>query len=205
MKRLVVFWVCVFAIASSAQTLQTYTSADGVFRFKYSKILIDCTPVLTEGKAAPPVMDACTSQDPVCDDGGGDAKTIACFAYPKEKLHDKPTFIAATFFIEEVPGSKTEEICSQKSPNWMVTKTRTATIQGVRFRVFEIGDNWAGGGQWGPIYRTFHNGKCYKLGLQTAMARGGYDDEIIRRFSKQDAEEIETTLNHPLHSFEFVK
>jgi hypothetical protein len=112
---------------------------------------------------------------------------------------------AATFFVAEAPGQKTERACLQKSPNWMVTGTRTATIKGVHFGIFEIGDNWTGGGQWGPIYRTFHGGKCYELGLQTAMARGGYDDEVMKRFTKQDAQDVDTKLKEALHSFEFVK
>lgn len=65
-------------------------------------------PLLTQGEADASVMDACMSQDPVCDEGGGDAKTIACFAYPKDKFQDKPTFIAAAFFVAEAPALKTE-------------------------------------------------------------------------------------------------
>ena len=87
----------------------------------------------------------------------------------------------------------------------MVTGTRTATINGVHFGVFEIGDNWTSGGQWGPIYRAFHGGKCYELGLQTAMVRGGYDDEVMKRFAKQDAQDVDTKLKEALQSFEFVK
>jgi hypothetical protein len=150
-------------------------------------------------------MDACMSQDRMCDDGGGDTKTIACFAYPKDKFQDKPTFIAATFFVAEAPGLKTEQACLQRSPNWMVTGTRKATINGVHFGVFEIGDNWTSGGQWGPIYRAFHGGKCYELGLQTAMVRGGYDDEVVKRFTKEDAQDVDGKLKEALHSFEFVK
>jgi len=193
------------AVLSPAQTLKTYESADGVFRFKYSKILVDCLPLLTQGKAESSVVDACMSQAGVCDDGGGDARTIACFAYPKDRFRGKPTFTAAAFFVADVPGLKTEQACLQRSPNWLVTGTRSATLNGVHFTVFEIEDNWLGGGQSGPIYRTFHGGKCYELGTQTAMVRGGYDDEIIKRFSKQDAQEVDTKLKQPLHAFEFVK
>jgi hypothetical protein len=205
MKTFIVFWFCMLAVLSPAQRLKTYKSPDGAFRFKYSEILIDCSPLLTQGKADSSVTDACMSQAPVCDDGGGDAKTIACFAYPKDKFQDKPTFIAATFFVARVPRLKSKQACLQKSPNWMVTGTRTATINGVHFGVFEIGDNWLGGGWRGPIYRAFHDGKCYELGLQTAMARGGYDDEVLKKFTKQDAQDVDTKLKAALHSFEFVK
>jgi hypothetical protein len=86
----------------------------------------------------------------------------------------------------------------------MVTGSRTATINGVHYGVFEIGDNWAGGSQWGPIYRTFHGGKCYELGLQTAMARA-YDEEVMKKFTKQDAQDVDTKLKGALRSFEFIK
>jgi len=205
MKTSIALWFCMVAALSPAQRLKTYESADGAFRLKYSKILIDCSPLLSQGKAVSSVMDACSSRGAVCDDRGSDAKTIACFVYPKDKFQDKPTFIAAAFFVAKVPELKTEQACLQKSPNWMVTRTRSAAINGVRFAVFEIGDNWAGGGQWGPIYRGFHVGRCYELGLQTAMARGGYDDEVTKKFTKQDAQEIDSKLKEVLHSFEIVK
>jgi len=206
MKACIALWLCMLAVPSPAQTLKTYQSPDGVFRFKYARSLVDCSPLLTQGRADESVMDACMSQAPLCDDGGGGARTIACFAYPKEeKFRDKnPHFIAAAFFVAEVPDLKTEQSCLQKSPNWMVTGTRTATINGVHFGVFEIGDNWTSGGQWGPIYRIFH-GKCYELGLQTAMARGGYDDDAMKKINKQDMQDVDTKLKQALQSFEFVK
>ena len=204
MKTSIVLWFCVLTGLSSAQTMKTYKSADGAFRFKYSSILVDCSPLLTTGKAESPVMNACMSQGLICNDGGGDAETLACFAYPKDKLQDNSWLVAATFFVAEAAKLKTEKGCLQKSPNWMVTGTRTATISGVHFTVFEIGDNWLGGGQWGPIYRTFHRGKCYELGLQTAMSRGGDDEEITKKSTKQDTQDIDTKLKAALHSFEFV-
>jgi hypothetical protein len=50
MKTAIVLWFCVLALLSPAQTLKTYESADAVFRFKYSGILIDCSPLLLKAK-----------------------------------------------------------------------------------------------------------------------------------------------------------
>jgi membrane protease YdiL (CAAX protease family) len=46
---------------------------------------------------------------------------------------------------------------------WVINSKGTTTINHVAFKTFEIGDNWMSGGQSGPAYRTFHNGKCYEL------------------------------------------
>ncbi|HTZ33878.1 MAG TPA: hypothetical protein VMH31_15575 [Methylomirabilota bacterium] len=41
--------------------------------------------------------------------------------------------------------------------------------------------------------------------MQTAMVRGGYDDEVTKKFTKQDAQDVDTNLKAALHSFKFVK
>jgi hypothetical protein len=195
------------SLSSAAQTLKTYQSADGVFRFHYSRILIDCSPLLATGKAEAAVMDACMSQGAICEDGAEGGKTIVCLGFPKDRFPDKTEFVAATFFVAEAPALKTEPACWKKSPDWLVTGTRTAVLHGVRFAVFDIADNWTGGGQSGPIYRTFHNGKCYELGQQTAMARRSGDDDggAVQRFTPQDAQQVSDTMKAALRSFQFVK
>jgi hypothetical protein len=104
------------------------------------------------------------SQGAICDGPGRGGNTMACFAYPNERFKDKPSFVAATFFVSEIQAAKTERICLKGSPNWFVINSKgTTTINHVAFKTFEIGDNWMSGGQSGPAYRTFHNGKCYEL------------------------------------------
>lgn len=205
MKFVVALWLFGLTIALPAQAQKAFASSDGRFRFKYSETLVDCLPALTQDKAAPSARDACMSQDPVCADGGDDSKTIACFGYPKEKFKDKPTFIAAMFFVAEMPLVKTEKDCLKGSPNWLISKTGTTTINGVNFKVFETEDNWLGGGQSVEIYRTYHGGKCYELGLQTVMSGAGYDPEVNQKFTKRDQREIEAGMKQPLHSFVFIK
>jgi hypothetical protein len=105
-----------FAIAGSAQTtVKVFTSPDGVFGFKYSPVLVDCTkPVQTRPTSSgvpkvfvgspPPlsIPDSCVSQGGMCNDGGGQGRTLACFAYPKDRFRDKPTFVAAAFFVTDI-------------------------------------------------------------------------------------------------------
>jgi hypothetical protein len=44
MKTLTTFFLCVLAIAGPAQTsVKTFTSPDGVFRFRYSDMHVNCT------------------------------------------------------------------------------------------------------------------------------------------------------------------
>jgi len=132
---------------------------------------------------------------------------MACFGYPKDKFKDKPHFVAATFFISEIESAKTETACLQGSPDWFVidSKAGTTTINGVSFKVFEIGDNWAGGGQSGPVYRAFHSDKCFELGIQTVISRGEYDPGTVKELTKEDWSEVDRRLGQALKSFVFLK
>ncbi|MFY9532138.1 MAG: hypothetical protein WBC04_19745, partial [Candidatus Acidiferrales bacterium] len=115
MRVFVALWLCGLSITLSAQTtLQTFTSQDGVFQFKYSPVLVHCAPERTEeGYPGSWVPADCSIQD-VCDDVGS-ATTIACFAYPKDNFKDKPTFLAAAFFVAEVPAATTPRTCLEGS------------------------------------------------------------------------------------------
>jgi len=43
------------------------------------------------------------------------------------------------------------------------------------------------------------------LGLQTAMEHGEYDPEVLKRFTKQDDDEVKDRLKQALDSFRFTK
>jgi hypothetical protein len=209
-------------LTGSAQTtLRVFTSTDGVFQFKYSAVLVDCTklaPTQPPASGVPQVFvgyppplsipDSCRSQAGVCSDLGDQARTLACFAYPNDKFKNKPSFTAAMFFVDEIEQATTEKACLRGSENWdsaEIEKARLRKINGITFKVFEIADNWMSGGQWGPVYRTFHDNKCYELGIQTAMVLGGYDSETLKRFTQKDNDEVQGRLNEAVNSFIFVK
>ena len=223
MKILLALGVCSLSIALSAQTaVRTFTSPDGVFRFRYSPSLIDCTklvPSKPEPSNVPKVFvgtpppfsvpDSCTSQAPMCTDPGVGAKTIACYAYPKDEFRNKPAFIAATFFVAEIAELRTKKDCLLGSQYWNPESIETAKvthINGTSFKVFEVGGGWAGGGEWGLMYRAFHENECYELGLQTANENpGGFDPGTIEEFTKKDNDTVQRRLNQALSSFTFLR
>jgi len=93
------------------------------------------------------------------------------------------------------------------SPGWLVINSNASTtrINHVSFKTFEIGDNWTSGGQSGPAYRTFHNGTCYELGIQTNASHAVYDPGTVKEFTKKDLSEVEGRLRQALNSFVFLK
>jgi hypothetical protein len=85
------------------------------------------------------------------------------------------------------------------------SKLGTTTINHVTFKTFEIGDNWTGHGQSGPVYRAFHNATCYELGIQAVISRAEYDPGTVKEFTKKDWSEVEGRLRQVLNSFVFLK
>lgn len=209
MKTLIAICFCGLSIPLSAQTTQrTFTSPDGIFQFRYSDVLVNCTSVgKQEEGTGGSVPESCRTRVAICDGPGSGGTGLACFTYPTEKFIDKPSFVAASFFVSEIQSAKTEELCLKGSPDWLVTsrKAATATINHVTFKTFEIGDNWTGHGQGGPAYRTFHNRTCYELGIQTVMSRAEYDPGTVKEFTKKDWSEVERRLRQALNSFVFLK
>jgi hypothetical protein len=103
-------------------------------------------------------------------------------------------------------AAKTEDECLKGSSDWFViNSTAATTLNHVSFKTFEIGDNWAGGGQSGPAYRAFHDGKCYELGVQTVFSRAEYDPGTVEEFTKKDRSKVEGRLRQALTSFVFLK
>jgi hypothetical protein len=220
MKMLISLCLCGLATTVPAQTTpRIFISPDGVFRFKHSAVLVDCMKERTQAEptssGVPQVFvghpvgrsvpESCVSQPGICRADGSPASTVACFAYPKDKFKDKPTFTAAAFFVGEIKETTSEKGCLEGSQYWNIDGVETAKINGVTFKVFEISDNWAGGGQGGTIYRAFHEKKYYELGIQTATVHGGYDPGTIKEFTKQDWDEVQRCLKQALNSFRFVK
>ena len=204
----ILYCLCGLSLLLSAQTaLQTFKSQDGVFQFNYSRVLVHCTQQSEKGYSGSWIpADECSSQDGICDDASSSATAIACFAYPKAKFKEKPTFIAAAFFVAEVEEAATAKACLSGSQNWFVEGTQRAKINGVEFKVFHISDAWTSGGQTGDIYRAFHNEQCYELGIQAAStSSGAYDPGTFKEFTKRDWEEVQGQLRQPLNSFRFLK
>jgi hypothetical protein len=221
MRKLIALGVCGLSITLPAQDhLRTFTSPDGAFRFKHSDVLVDCMSEQTQANATTSsvpqvftgrpvgssVPDSCVSQGGICGDEQSEARTIACYAYPKSKFKEKPTFSAAAFFVAEVKEATTEKVCLAGSQYWNIERAESSKINGVTFKRFEISDHWTSGGQAGPVYRAFHDGKCYELGIQLANSSpGAYDPGTIKEFTQKDWNEVQGRLKQALNSFRFLK
>ena len=209
MKLFIALCLCGLSVTLSAfPTLQTFTSEDGVFQFKYSPLLVRCTPQRIEegfpGSWVP--SDSCSSQDGICDDAASTATTIVCFAYPKDEFKDKPAFSGAAFFVAEVRAATTPSTCLEGSPNWLIESSQSTKINSISVKLFRTSDAWTSGGQSGEIYRVFHGKKCYEFGVQQASTSpGAYDPKTIKQFTKRDAEKVGARLEQAVDSFTFLK
>ena len=203
MKIVIAFWLCGLPIILPAQIQKTFTSPAGLFRLRYSDFLVNCMS-RPEGSSYP---DSCQSQGAVCSAPGSDGITMACFAFPKEKFRANHQFVAATVFVAEIKSAQNQKACLKGSQNWFVisSEPKTITINHVTLREFEVGDNWAGGGQSGPVYRTFHNGVCYELGIQEVLSRAAYDPERDKPLTHENRAEVQKPLAQVLNSFVFLK
>src|SRR6185437_2808133 len=196
------FILCVLVLgvncASAQSNLQTFTSEDKAFRFQYPSSLLRCSQKPSQPDVWLPI-ESCNGYDPVCDDHGADpgSTTLVCFAYPKEK-YENSDLEAAAFYVAEVQ-SKDRRDCLSGSPNWAPGIKRgpeTATINGVKFAAFEIGDAGLGHYSGGHVYRSFHRNKCYSLSIMVAAS--SYHPDNIKVLSNEEWNEVRSSLKQVL-------
>jgi hypothetical protein len=166
----------------------------------YPQILVHC--IAEQGSWTP--AEACSSQGGLCDDISSPG-TIVCFAYPRDRFTEKPAFGGAAFFVAQIKNATTAKACLAGA-DWLVHSTENAKINDVRFKVFHISDAWASGSQGGDIYRTFHQKKCYELGIQQVwVSTGGFDPGTFQEFTNEDEKDVRLRLSQALHSFRFLR
>jgi len=198
-RMFVALITCCVATAGAQTSQNTFTSRDGAFRLRYASMLLDC---MSKDTAA---SDSCMRQGGLCSGPGSDATTKVCFRFSEEKSEDKPMFVAATFFVSEIESPKTEKVCTQPYPNWLVLRSKGVTvINRVSFSACEIGDNWLLGGT-NPDRCSLHNHKCYEWGIQTVRSRAAYHPESHNNLTDQDLAEVDDRLKETLRSFVFLK
>jgi hypothetical protein len=194
--------------APKADVLNTFTSRDGVFQFKYSGLLVHCVESEKQAGWWEPA-DSCEAYFPVCDEADQGSNTLACIAYPREPFKDSPTFEAATFSVAEIKQATDETQCLSGSPDWVVYPPKggeTELVNGVKFKVFEVSDAGMSQGLDGRVYRSFHENKCYQLSIRMAMASSGaFDPGTINEFTKEDWNEVHGRLKQAQDSFKFLQ
>lgn len=188
----------------------TYTSPDRRFQFKHSEVLVPCTePDRDEGKRGGWYPDSCRGYIPVCDDRGiAESNTLVCFAYPKAKFEGYPTFEAATFSVAVIETARTERQCFSELLDDAIDKPRAPKVErinGVRFRVFQIGTGAMNQDVDGREYRSYHRGSCYQLSIRTETASAAVFDPGVKELSKTDWVEVNGRLEECLRSFRFLK
>jgi hypothetical protein len=114
-------------------------------------------------------------------------------------------FAGSAFFVARIEGETTKTDCLKGSSQWLVSSTRKLRVNKTSFARFEIGDAWAGGAQTDYVYRTFHRGVCYELGITGTERHDGLDSDTTQEFTREDQEEVDRTLDEPLRSFRFSR
>jgi hypothetical protein len=181
---------------SDANELKTFVSPDGAFRFRYSQILFRC-PQGNEPKDGSEPAGPCVGQIPICDDDDDSTFTIVCLAYPEG---------GPAFAVAEVKEAKTEGACLKGPEGWPMEMHGTRTIHGAKFKVFEVSTLSMGQGLDGELYRTFHLGKCYELGIRTIWSTDNEDEtgNVIEP-TKAEAMRVDNRLEECLKSFRFLR
>lgn len=206
MKGFAALCLCLLPITLLGDKLQTFTSPDGVFQFKYSDLLVRCTEQRHEdGYAGWWDPDSCQAFIPVCDDLSRGSNTLVCFAYPKARFKDYPTFGAAAFLVAEIKGA-TEEVCLRGDPDWVTAgSAKTANINHVKFTTYETDGVATGHSLEGRVYRNFHGNKCYELSTRITSTSSGIMDGPVKGLTRKDWDEVNARLEQALHSFKFIK
>jgi hypothetical protein len=208
MKKFIAICICALAIPLCAQTNpQTFTSPSNDFHFQYSAALIHCTRgSIRPGARVAWLEDSCLSQGDICDNDATTGVTVVCLAYPKDKLQDKPGFIAAVFFVRSDPEARTQKARVEGSQDWLVHDSRAAKIDGISAKLFHTSDAWMSGSESGEVYRVFHNDKCYELGILEADSnQASYDPGTFKEYTAKDAVKVHASLQQALNSFQFPK
>lgn len=200
-------------LVSSALTAQTkiphqdtkinFTGPGGTFRFEYPAMLMPCKRDPDQpGRWMPD--QPCAAAIPVCSDVFGNSDdTIACVAYPSDKI-DTSNARAAAFSVNRLEKVTTSRECHQVSePPPHVGSTHIKKINGADYRVTEVYGLAAGNVINGSVYRTFHANQCYELDIRIAYSN---PEQIGPGVAKNPSLEVmRRCLAQVLETFKFLR
>lgn len=183
----------------AAESLKTFTAPDGTFSFRHSGELTDC---LSKPGQNPPKN--CVAYFPMCSSDAQGITVIACLAYPRNKYTNTEEFEAATFSVG-IAKAETEKECIEPSGDGHQRQQTAVSAHGVTFRASEGGEGHMSQSHSWRVYNTFHNGKCYHLAVEWAMANPGVFDPPAKEITKEGWADIDRQLEEPRKSFRFLK
>lgn len=212
--ELVLFFLplfCAFPVTLSAQSnLETFRSPDGVFQFKYSSNLIQCTTTTDNSEnTVSQNPSSCSAYYPFCGNYYVSLRivTTVCLALPLDEMKEYFTFEGTAFSVSEVGKADNEELCLTPPPNAFnspkdIKRAAINNTQFTRFRVASGGmSQWVGG----DVYRTFHRGKCFELSLLRVLVDPGAMDDPGKPLTDEVWNRLGAPLNQALNSFQFLK
>ncbi len=200
------FFVCGFALFG--QTPRTFTSPDGEFQFKYSSALVQCRAESNGGDGVLWTPDSCEAYFPVCWSESQGGRVLVCFAFPKARFRDYPTFEAATFVVAEIPHATSSEGCLAADPNWSQIQGgpgKSVKIGQVNSKMFRLGEGGMSQSLGARVYRAFHGNRCYELSVMECWVNPGVFDFPVKEPFAADKKELEDSLQKALESFRFLK
>ena len=131
---------------------------------------------------------------------------IACFAYPRDKYTNTSSFEAATFSVEIINHIATVKDCVSAPPDEVFRRRDAEVIlHGIKFAVFEFGEAGMSQAVSGDVYRVFHGGRCYQLGVNVATANAQTFDPPAKEFARQDRRAVRSPLDAARASFRFLE
>jgi len=213
MRTHLVLLLVALAVGMQAQSpqptyaLKTFTSADGTFQINYSDTLIVCQQQKQEwgGYIWVPAAN-CVAYHAVCDGLTPEKyEALACLAYPRNQHTDTPVFEAATFSVEILDDVATMKACVAKPANDAFTPQVPINLNGVSFAVFRYEEAGMNKSVSGNVYRAFHNGRCYQLGINVATINAQVYDPPAREMSERDWAVVNRILQQARDSFRFLK
>jgi hypothetical protein len=188
------------ATRKSSPNLKTFTSPDGTFQFAYPDLLIRCElRPQNGGEEYFWVQPECNSYHPACGDQPTPDEPVICIAYPRNQHTQSPAFEAAVVSVSET--NVDEKQCIGE----LVGKSKTRQIGGVRFYFVEETDGGMNQARNSKGYVTFHNGKCYGIGITVATANAGTFDPPAKELTKLDWAEVYARLEQTRDSFRFLR
>lgn len=177
-----------------------FTGPDGAFAFTYPTSLIKCEREPKQWNWWVPER-SCVAYTPVCAAASLDEDaTVACIAYPAETLSGT-NFEGAAFSVSQLHATPASECLQITEPH--LATSHKENINGVTFDVFDVSGVAAGNLLAAHAYRSFHQSKCYELGVRVAFANiGNFDPKTVKEF---DGKAVNRALQSVLNTFKFLK
>lgn len=177
-----------------------FVSPDGAFAFSYPSSLIKCEKDPKQENLWIPAR-SCGGYVPVCADAFLDQDaTVVCIAYPAETLNGT-NFQAAAFSVSQLHVTTADECLQVTEPH--PATSRKEKVNGETFEVFDVGGVALGNVSDADAYRTFHQNRCYELGVRVAFSNiANFDPGTVKEF---DGKAVDRALKSMLNTFKFLK